>query len=474
MESSDKLFSVQLPDDGTGCARELTYTQTRLEIPYITKEGKVEQRPVVLSVPADAKPPVPLVFVAHYEMDSSAKELKQYISNGWAVATTTGWKGIYNEQLSDNDLVFNNAALYTLRGLPEIDRDRIAVVGISAGGYMTLMLNGLQLGICCCVADSPLCNLHFNFHTFFKQAAALHDATWAALTPEQREEAKQLSSSSDMKEVRRGMSMAKFPILRSISDGFLKCTANFPDTENSDRAAALSPIGHAGAFSAPFVINHYTSDALVPVDQISRRFTYPTPGSSLPQDFCTRLPDPPKALSDHSLEELLPADRVTVNHLPTQTAVIDQPFDSEKDYTINIYDEGPMESFSGHRLIDGKGGTDSVLYLREMLQRGGARTIRLSAEKLRLLLQRYRGESIPLPPHEGIDDTAYGSLAVYRKEIVCELRDWMQNHSETEYRAILGCLTADEQDPALRDALTRTGEEILAEILSPVLQGRIM
>ncbi len=58
-------------------------------------------------------------------------------------AAPYNFKGEYNGVLETDDLVFNNAALYTLRNLDGIDKQRIAIVGGSAGGYTTLMLNGL-------------------------------------------------------------------------------------------------------------------------------------------------------------------------------------------------------------------------------------------------------------------------------------------------------------------------------------------
>jgi len=456
-EKMQKMLSVQLTDRITGEAKEISYTLQRLEIPYITKENRIETRPVQLAIPDGVSKPVPLVYVAHYTMDDSASEWRWYLSNGWAVASTVEFELIYNMQLTDNNLVFNNAALYTLRNLPEIDRNRIAVVGGSAGGYMTLMLDGLQLGICCCVANCPVANLHFNFHSFFTAAIELHNATYAALSEEERAEAERLSSSTEQAELYRGMSMAKLPILYSISDFFMKAIDNFSDSVDSTRATALSPIGHARVFSAPFVIIHHTSDGLVPIDQISRRFTYPSTGKSLPESFHPRLPDPPKVTADHSLEELLPADRISVKYLPAETAVIDLPFDPDKDYTLDIFDEGPMESYSGHRLIDAKGGTDNTCFIKEMFRRGAAATVRLSEEKLKLLLQRYDGESIALPPRTGIDDTVYGSLAVYRQEIQQELADWVLDHSVEAYREVLDRLTEREKDPAVREKLHKTG-----------------
>jgi len=67
-------------------------------------------------------------------------------------------------------LFFNNAALYTLRHQEGIDCQRITIVGGSAGGYMSMMLNALQMGTVASIANSPILNPYFNFHEYFRLA----------------------------------------------------------------------------------------------------------------------------------------------------------------------------------------------------------------------------------------------------------------------------------------------------------------
>lgn len=59
-------------------------------------------------------------------------------------------------------------------------------------------------------------------------------------------------------------------------------------------------------------------------------------------------------------------------------------------------------------------------------------TEKLAPEKVMLMLERYEGNSLALPAHNGADDTVYGSLAIYRKEIVDELSVYKNNHSLEE------------------------------------------
>ena len=78
-----------------------------------------------------------------------------------------------------------------------------------------------------------------------------------------------------------------------------------------------------------------------------------------------------------------------------------------------------------------------------MFTRSLAETEQLMPGKLLLLLNRYAGNSVQLPPHEGVDDTVYGSLAIYRQEVIEELSQWAANHS------------FEELDAAVREGFSR-------------------
>lgn len=112
-------------------------TKETISVSYITNEGTVETRPIILYRPKDAKGDLPLIYVPHYAIEENSADFQSYIKHGWAAASPV-FKEKYNGQLAGNDLVFNNAALFTLRHTEGIDRQRIAVVGGSAGGYTTV------------------------------------------------------------------------------------------------------------------------------------------------------------------------------------------------------------------------------------------------------------------------------------------------------------------------------------------------
>ncbi len=433
----------------------------RLEIPYITKVDQVESRPLRLILPERAARPAPLIFIPHYEMGEDAAELRFYLNKGWAVASPADFSDLYNAQLTDDDLVFNNAALYTLRNLPEIDRFRIAVVGGSAGGYMTLMLNALQLGICCAIANAPITNVYFNFYRYFIEANRLNLEALAKL-PEEKIESHDGQDTQPI-DLMKSLINLPLPFLAAVSGLFLPILNHFPDPGDMSRWEAFSPVALAELFSNPILITHFTSDALVPIDQISKRFTYAKPGDSLPADFNSRLPEDIPGLLGFSLEERLPAQETRTECIPVTDADEDTriPYASDRQFNLIIYDEGPVEGYASHRTQMGTGRADDTPYLEEMLARTSIKSNKLTPEKLRMLLERYQGKSVQLPAHVGIDDTVYGSLAVYRQEVCEELGEWINCNGKLELQKVLDEALALEPDTFLREKLQDTVEAII-------------
>ena len=392
--------------------------QREIDVQYIRKDGTIESRPVRLYIPEEVEQPMPLIYVPHYEMAENAAELRRYLEQGWAVASPTNVLPSHNGLLTDDDLVFNNAALYTLRHMDEFDNQRIAIVGGSAGGYTTLMLSALQMGNCVSIATAPIANVYFNFYQYFQMA--------------QRDD-------------------APF-FLKLVRDSFAPILDNFPDVKDTERWEAFSAVGLADCFNSPLVITHVTSDILVPIDQITREFTYDHEGNSMPEDFSTRLSEDNPGVLGRSLSDELPAELTHVEHIIIEDldADSDLPYNEEKLFNLNIYDDGPTESYGSHRATSGTGVVNDVPYLKAMFDRGLVQNEILTNGKLILLLERYMGESVQLPVHEGVDDSIYGSLAIYRQEIVEELACWAKNHS------------IDELDTAMKSAIAeRDGDKYI-------------
>lgn len=107
---------------------------------------------------------------------------------------------------------------------------------------------------------------------------------------------------------------------------------------------------------------------------------------------------------------------------------------------------------------------DDVPYLKAMFERGLAQNEVLTSGKLLLLLERYMGESIQLPAHEGVDDTVYGSLAVYRREIVEELTCWVKSRSAEELDAAMNIAVDECGDQKNVTKYQEAWNEIYAEL----------
>lgn len=377
-----------------------------ITIPYITNEGTIDNRQITLCKPADAEGDLPLIYIPHYAMEENTAEFQQYLSHGWAVASPV-FHNEYNGQLTGNDLVFNNAALYTLRRMEGIDRQRIAIVGGSAGGYMTLMLSELQMGTCASIANSPIANVYYNLNIYFKKCD-------------------EVNRNSDVFDI-------AMPIQLLVSKSFLANLKDFPDVADAERWAALSPLGLAKCVSNPVVINHYTGDILVPVDQITKRYTYTDRDDVFPREFPISMADDYPGILSHSLENEANPEEISVQKfdLVNQHVDMDIPY-SGKLLTINVFDDGPMKPKGTHTAPGTSGSINTIPYLVEMFNRTIKETEKATPEKLLLLLERYQGKSLQLPAHENINDTFYGSLAVYRIEVIEELRQYADNHSLNE------------------------------------------
>lgn len=405
--------------------------QRRLDVSFITRGDTISVRPVRMYIPQEAKKPMPVVYIPHYEMKDDALELRQYLAEGWAVVSPTDFDNKYNGQLTDDDLVFNNAALHAVRHTADFDPDRVLLVGGSAGGYMSMMLAGLQMGICANVANAPIENVYFNFWQHFKAAQEENKGTLGKVLLKGLGKLSKGTDEEKMQALMEIMMELPLPFIGMTSGMFEPIADNFPDKEDYDRWAALSPIGLADCYSNPFVIFHCTSDLLVPIDQTTRKFTYEKNGESMPEGFSTRLnPDNPGILGK-ALDELLdPALTRVESFKPVPVGeTMAVPYDKVKPFNIDVSDDGPVESYGSHNTGNPAGTIDMIPFLKDMIDRTLTKTEMLRSGKLQLLLERYAGKSVQLPAHEGIDDSAYGSLAVYRQEVVEELGRYARNHS---------------------------------------------
>ena len=383
-----------------------------LDIPYITKDGAVDTRKARIYIPEGVKTPMPLIYIPHYEMMEDAVELRTYLSQGWAVASPTQAPPDANARITDNDLVFNNAALYTLRQMDEFDSKRIILVGGSAGGYMTLMMMGQNLGLCAAIANGPIANTYFNLNYYFPMAQKLNMEALAKIMakvnadPAQSEALKRKTpdcAAGDEKaagvlserqpeadaptplDIMKKLASVPIPFIAALCGQFAPALENFQGKGDTAKWEALSGVGIAGRFSNPLMVNHNTSDVLVPVDQISRRFTYIKPGNSLPEDFDARLPGDFPGKLKNSLEECLPASDTRTIKIPVSENAeeCDLPYDSDKRFNLNIFDDGPMEGYGSHSARMDVGRRMDAPYLKEMVAETSAQTCILTPDMLK-------------------------------------------------------------------------------------------
>lgn len=417
-------FTLQSQADG----KLINVEQRRIDVRFIDKSNIIATRPIRLFIPLGTPAPRPLIFVPHYEITENSAELRQYLAEGWTVASPFDFQSQYNATLTDDNLVFNSAALYTLRNLEDVDPQRIALVGGSAGGYTALMLSALHLGVCASIANSPISNIYFNLYQYFPESIKFNVPEKKKDTPEGQRAIEKLGPFGEI------LSKFPMPILAAIIDSFIPILDNFPNPDDTARWEAFSPVGLADCFTSPIVINHLTSDVLVPIDQISKKYAYVENGKSMPEGLNVHLNESNPGVLGRSLEEELPADQTTVNYVKNTDIDGDvvMAFDVQKLFTINICDDGPTEGYGGHRASESKGSIDQIPFLRDKLAQSCAKTETITSDKILLLLERYQGKSVQLPAHSGVDDNTYGSLVVYQNEVVDEFAQWAHNHSLKE------------------------------------------
>lgn len=404
-----------------------------VNVSFIQKDKTIATRQIKIIYPLNVVAPYPLVYVPHYEIGENSEELRLYIENGWAVASVNDFKNEYNHVLVDDDLVFNNAALYELRHRAEIDNQRIAIIGGSAGGYMSLMLNALQLGHTVSVISSPITNVYFNFYQYFPMYDKINGNAWMKMIATGLFHWIVLGDSKE-KAITKGIFAIPVPFMGMVNKSFTPVN-EIIEKDDITRWETVSPVSLAECFTSPFVLTHLTSDILVPVDQVTRKYTYTNEGETMPKGISTRLnTNNPGVLGksfDERLEQsLLSIEKIDMSDLLKEPSVI--RYDKAKLYNITIYDEGPTQSYGSHDLGIHFPEIDTIPYVAEMFEKTLKDTEILLPGKILLLMNRYQGKSMQLPAHLGVDDTVYGSFAIYQKEIEDELRIWSSNHSKEE------------------------------------------
>lgn len=414
MKDLQKLFAIQAQNKENSLPEGVRTEYVK--IPYLDHNGEQKEVNACIYIP-EGKKPYPLVYVSHYKITADAAELSAYLKEGWAVACQYEEKDP-NEEITRDGLVSNSAVLWYLRNRPEIDKTRIAITGGSAGGYMGMMLSALHLTGCCTVVRGAFANAYFNFKYYAPYTAEFNMPALFGMKEEER---------ADLLKM-----LSKLPIPFAIVFNTFRTPEMEERLSDIRTAKAVSPVMLAACLSNPLLETHNTSDILVPVDQITRSFTYPHVGSDLPSDYKIHLNDfdLPEEMNK-SFVEMLPEGSYTERLLPLvpEGETADLPFD-EKPFQIDIYDEKEPQSYGSHGTGLPQGYASDIAYLRHYMKIGNASQF-LTEEKAELLLERYVGISIQLPAHEGKADV-YGSSGIYRKEVEEEFVSYAVSHPDED------------------------------------------
>lgn len=376
-------------------------------IPYLRKDGSVDTRTLRVYMPADVRTPAPAIFYAHYELAEDSLQLEMFLNRGWIVGMCVTAPGC-NRDLVDDDLYFNNAAFVFLRAMDAVDKNKVIVYGGSAGGYMAMMLSILHLGICGTISYSGIFNQYFNTCCYMKSVHDLNMTAFSKLSGEEQQNHDTLVSVLPMR--------LQFDLQKWFG---------WFDADNQKDYVTLTPCRYTECFSNPVLFAHFTSDNLVPIDQVTHRYAYEESGESLPDGVKYRmtlceLPDG----CDKPLEDLIPKEQTAYhctfilgNHPDTSIVV---PYSPDKKFNISVFDDGPVEAFGQHMKYE-HGVTDFTGFIANCFEKGQIETA--SEEKLFMLIKTYAGTNpiICLPDQK---TEAYGNGTALRKTVIEELRDY--------------------------------------------------
>ena len=77
----------------------------------------------------------------------------------------------------------------------------------------------------------------------------------------------------------------------------------------------------------------------------------------------------------------------------------------------------------------------------------------------------YQGRCIGIPAHTGINDTVFGSLAVYKVEgMHMELSEWIEDHGKNQLMEILRAVLDGETDSEEIEKLKTVMDELMEQL----------
>jgi hypothetical protein len=245
---------------GFGAGRSSSRVRVRqydLQVPYLTVRGRARTGMARLFVPRDTKGPMALIAVMHYELglDGAA----EYLAQGWAVMTPRETLNPFADGVN-----FNLALVQACRQIPFVDVQRIALVGGSAGGYVTLMVASETFPIAAAAPLAPLVSIPYNVEYFARNIAP---ARCGAKDQE-------------------GNDASYAPTFCAVAEALIGFSAFLGPLADCWQAwLRNSPVGRMNLVTCPVLATFSTADILVPVNQVSERFAVRPASGTFPQGF---------------------------------------------------------------------------------------------------------------------------------------------------------------------------------------------
>jgi hypothetical protein len=228
-----------------------------LEAPYLSIGGQARTGAARLFVRRDAKAPMPLIAVMHYEL--GLEGAAEYIAEGWAVMTPREGLNPFADSVN-----FNLALVQAGRQMPFVDAQRIALVGGSAGGYVTLMVASQTFPIAAAAALAPLVSMPYNVEFFARNMGVAR-----------------CGAKDD-----NGNDASCVPVFCSIAEAITGFAAFLGPLGDAWREwLRNSPVGVLNLVTCPVLATFSTADTLVPVNQVSDEFAIRPAKGTFPEGF---------------------------------------------------------------------------------------------------------------------------------------------------------------------------------------------
>lgn len=368
--------------------------QATVKFAYLDIDGTPKEGLACLFVRRDmleAGQKIPLVFSAHYEFQP--QDAARRCKRDWAALTPH----LNAELVLGNSFNLDLALLEWARRLPFVDRTHLLIEGGSAGGYMALAMAAELLPVVATIADAPVLNWSYNLAFFDKNLPLARGNVQPGADP-------------------LSMLKAPVPFLAAVAQLSAPIEELFGKELSSTAYRDLSPIYYYERTTCPVSVALSTADVLVPMPQLSTaHFTAPDP-NVFPEGFEMRLEVLASAPGTKTpFLEILPKEvqAVYVQKAPedapeidpmavlsgkqkkSKAPAIDRPFDTTKQWSIMIFDEGKPTPQSSHLKYQFDQNPNAF---RAHYQKAAISLDQLNLPKLQRLMERFNGKLSDAPP----------------------------------------------------------------------------